>query len=74
MKVKKRMIIITLMMAFMLAGCNQGADNMPSDRIIQNSGSTIQENVNGGQTEIQGSENSERQKFQRTEAMKQVEV
>ena len=57
--VKKRMIVITLIMAFMLAGCSQGADNMPSDGTVQNSGSTVQENVSGEQTEVQGSENSE---------------
>ncbi|MBD5490190.1 MAG: DUF362 domain-containing protein [Lachnospiraceae bacterium] len=58
-KVKKRMIAITLIMAFMLAGCSQGANNMSSDGTVQNSGSTVQENVSGEQTEVQGSENSE---------------
>ncbi len=55
---KKRMIAITLMMAFILAGCSQAADNTPSDGTVQNSGSTVQENVGGEQTEIQGGENS----------------
>lgn len=43
------MIAIMLIMAFMLAGCSQGADNMSSDGTVPNSGSTVRENVSGEQ-------------------------
>lgn len=58
MIVKKRTIILTLMMVFMLAGCGQTTDNTPSSGATQNNESTVQESESGGQTETAESGNS----------------
>lgn len=59
MIVKKRTIILTLMMVFMLAGCGQATDNASSSGATQNNESTVQESESGGQTETAESGKSE---------------
>ena len=46
-------------MIFMLAACGSAASDNTGDGTVQNSESTVQENVGGEQTEIQEREDSE---------------
>lgn len=52
MKAKKRMLAITLMLLFILAGCGQEADHTFSGGAAPNSELTVQESENGAQPEL----------------------
>lgn len=52
MKAKKRMLAITLMLLFILAGCGQEADHTSSGGTAPNSELTVQESENGAQPEL----------------------
>lgn len=52
-------ILLIFTMIFMLAACGSAASDNTGDGTVQNSESTVQENVGGEQTEIQEREDSE---------------
>ena len=59
MKAKERVIAITLMLAYILAGCGQEADNTSSGGEAQNTESIVQESGSSVQTEMAEGENDE---------------